>query len=199
MKNIQPGFILFFLVVLTGFTGPPIAAQHILIAYYSQDGHTEKLARAVADGARLSGSAVVKLKTVQETMNEDILWADAVIVGSPVHVANVAAPVQAFISQWPYENQAMQDKVGAAFVTGGGISAGEELVQMNIIQSMLIRQMIIVGGPDWTQAFGASAVTGEGPWKDENEEEATVDGMFLEKGRSLGRRVAEVAARLVER
>ena len=54
----------------------------------------------------------------------------------------------------------MRDKVGAAFVTAGGISAGEEAVQLAILRAMLVYNMIVVGGADWTAAFGASAVTG---------------------------------------
>ena len=82
----------------------------------------------------------------------------------------------------------MKDKIGAAFVTGGGISAGEELAQLSILHSMMIFGMILVGGPSWDQAFGASAITGEQPFSSDS----LVDEMFLKKGYLLGQRVAEI-------
>jgi NAD(P)H dehydrogenase (quinone) len=89
----------------------------------------------------------------------------------------------------------MRDKVGAAFTTGAGISAGEELAQVAILHSMLVYGMIVVGGPEWTGAFGASAVTGEAPFTDPPEG-AEVAPEFLAKARALGRRVAAVSGRL---
>ncbi len=88
----------------------------------------------------------------------------------------------------------MRNKIGAAFTTGGGISAGEELVQVGILHSMLVFGMVIVGGEQWTSAFGASAVTSEDPFK-----EGRVDKAFREKGEALGKRVATLAAKLRRR
>jgi NAD(P)H dehydrogenase (quinone) len=134
----------------------------------------------------------VTLKTVDQVTGLDLVDADAIIVGSPVYNANVAPQVQQFITSWPFEGMPLKDKVGAAFVTAGGISAGEEITQMNILQSMLIFGMVVVGGPDWTAPFGASAIVGEPPFLPG---QGLADA-FLEKGRKLGRRVAEIAARL---
>jgi hypothetical protein len=75
-------------------------------------------------------------------------------------------------------------------VTAGGISAGGEIVQMNILQSMLVFGMIVVGGPDWTQPFGASAVTGEPPF--EVDEQNEISDQFIDKGYQLGERVAKL-------
>ena len=165
----------------------------VLIVYYSQQGHTEKMAKAVERGAKTVEFARVRLLSVQDAKNEDVLWADAIILGSPVYNANVAPPVQTFINRWPFQGAPLKDKIGAAFVTAGGISAGEEFVQLNLLKSMLIFGMIIVGGPNWTQAFGASAVTEEEPFISEKSGE--VADQFLIKGENLGRRVAEITSR----
>lgn len=164
----------------------------ILIAYFSETGNTKALAEAVASGAREVEGAEVWLKTVDQVTGLHLIEADAIIVGSPVYNANVAPQVQQFITSWPFENMPLKDKVGAAFVTAGGISAGEELTQMNILQSMLIFNMIVLGGPDWTAPFGASAIVGEPPFLPEG----GMADAFLEKGRKLGRRVAETTIRL---
>jgi len=131
----------------------------------------------------------VRLLAVDKATGEDLLWADAVIVGSPVHSANVAAPIHRFLSHMPWD-QKMKDKIGAAFVTGGGISSGEELAQLSILHSMLIYNMIVVGGPTWNQAFGASGITEEEPFAGQTKP------AFLAKGEALGKRVAEIAKRL---
>ena len=60
---------------------------------------------------------------------------------------------------------------------------------------MLVHRMIVVGGPEGEGAFGASAITGEGPFED-TREEAWVDPSFLAKGEALGRRAVRVATRL---
>ena len=117
-----------------------------------------------------------------------MLQADAIIVGSPVYNANVSPQVMQFINNWPFKGGPLKNKIGAAFVTSGGISAGEELVQLNILHSMLIFGMIIVGGDSWESAFGASAVTAEKPFDDQDE----INKKFLQKGYNLGKRVAEV-------
>ena len=166
----------------------------ILISYYSQQGHTRAMAEAVARGARSAGAVTVKLLSIAETTKEDLLAADAIIVGSPVHNANVSAEVVSFIDHWPFPGAPLRDKIGAAFVTGGGISAGEELAQLNILHSMLIFGMIVVGGPDWTSAFGASAITGEHPFE-KTGSETSVAPEFVKKGEALGKRVAELALR----
>ncbi len=164
----------------------------VLVAYYSVQGHTRAMAEAVASGARSVAGTEVRLKTVAEASTDDLLWADAIAVGSPVYNANVAPEVQSFINRWPFRDSPMRDKIGAAFTSGGAISAGEETVQLSILRSMLVFGMVVAGGPEWRSAFGASAVTEEEPFSTGD----AVDERFLEKGRGLGRRLAELGLRL---
>jgi NAD(P)H dehydrogenase (quinone) len=173
----------------------PAEAQcppRILVAYHSQTGHTRAMAVAVADGARAEG-ARVRLLPVDSVSTTELVAADAIIVGSPVHNANVAPSVQAFINRWPLDSGQMRNKVGAAFVSGGGISAGEETTQLAILRSMLVYGMIVVGGEDWTSAFGASAVTEEAPFI---APPGHVAARFLAKAQGLGHRVATIARRM---
>ncbi|WP_143961715.1 flavodoxin family protein [Litoribacter populi] len=162
----------------------------VLVAYYSPSGHTKIMAEAVAKGAE-SGEVEVVLKPITETTEDDLLRAGAIILGSPVYNANIAPAVQEFINSWPFEARPMKDKIGAAFATGGGISIGEELVMLNIIHSMLIHGMIIIGGEETEAAFGASAITGEGEFAGK-----PVQEVFLIKAEGLGRRVAEMVVKL---
>ncbi|MBI3800994.1 MAG: flavodoxin family protein [Deltaproteobacteria bacterium] len=152
----------------------------------------------MAQGAKAVAGTQVTLVPVQDATPAGLVDYDAIILGSPVHNANVAPEIQSFINSWPLHGTPLRDKIGAAFVSAGGISAGEEAVQLSILRSMLIFGMIVVGGPEWTSAFGASAVTDEAPFAAVSEN-GHVAEQFLEKGRKLGQRVAELARRLKRR
>jgi len=162
---------------------------NVLIAYHSVTGNTEKMAQGVAEGAKAVADANVVLKRVGEVAADDLLSSDAVIVGSPVYFGNMAGEVKTFFDNWLlkfdfYRDFKMQDKIGAAFATGGAISNGKEITMMAALEAMLINKMIVVsaGGPS---GFGASATTGpDSPGIDEKE---------LAAARDLGKRVAEVA------
>ncbi len=169
----------------------------VLVVYFSEKGHTKAMAEAVARGAGAVDGVTVTLLDVADAKPEDVLAADAVIAGSPVYKANVAPKMQEFINSWPIKDARLHDKLGAAFATGSGLSAGEEMVQTNILQSMLVCQMIVVGGPGGNQPFGASAMD-EDPSDGANAKKG--DGLvaehYLKKGEALGKRVAELAVRL---
>ncbi len=162
----------------------------VLVTYHSLSGNTEKMARAVAEGAQAVSGARVTLKRVGEVTGADLFAADALIVGSPVYWANMSGEVKTFFDNWQfkfgvYPGFKMRNKVGAAFATGGQVSGGKELTMLTILAAMLGNQMIVVSGGG---AFGASATTeGDSPGIDDKE---------LTSARDLGRRTAEVAALL---
>jgi NAD(P)H dehydrogenase (quinone) len=167
-------------------------SKNILITYYSKTGNTKSLAEAIANGVKSVSGIQLTIKTIEQTTHKDLLQADAIIIGSPVYNANAAPEVIKFMSEWPFAGNPLKDKIGAAFVTAGGISAGEELVQVNLLHSMMIFGMIVVGGDNWTSAFGASAITGEGLYKNKKQ----VDSLFTQKGFRLGKRVAELCKKI---
>ena len=158
----------------------------VLITYYSPSGSTKQLAEAIGEGARSVEGVEVVLLPIAEVTQQQLLDAQAILVGSPVYNGNIAPAVQEFINSWPFEGRPMKDKLGAAFVTGGGISIGEEGVMLDVLRTMLIQGMVVMGGDEVEAAFGASAITGEGPFKAEK-----IDPIFLAKGVGLGKRVAE--------
>jgi len=104
------------------------------------------LAEAIAEGAQSVVGVKVKLLPLDQVQTDDLLAASAIILGSPVYNANIAPPVQEFINSWPFQGRPLRDKIGAVFSTGGGISIGEELVMLNLMHSMLIHGMIVIGG-----------------------------------------------------
>jgi NAD(P)H dehydrogenase (quinone) len=184
---------IYIIIIFFNFFEFSLASENkteILIVYYSRTGNTRMLAEAVARGAEKVEGITVKLCNVDSAEIKDIKSADAIILGSPVYNANMAPKIQKFINRWPFKNSPLKNKVGAAFVTAGGISAGEELVLTNILHSMLIFGMIVVGGDNWQSAFGASAIVSEEPFS------KTIDKHFIKKAEDLGKRATEIAVRL---
>lgn len=157
----------------------------ILITYHSESGKTQSMAKAIATGIEQVSGVTYLLKPVHEVTQEEVLNADAIILGSPVYNANMTPQVQEFINSWPFDSRPLKDKIGAVFVTGGGYSIGEEATMFAMIRSMMIHGMIIVGGDELEAAFGASAITGEGAFEGKEVQE-----IFLKKAEGLGRRVA---------
>ncbi len=178
--------VAWILAVQPVLSAEPTSGIKVLVAYYSVTRNTEKMAYGVTEGVRSVDKAVALLKRVENVTADDLLSSDAIIIGSPVYWSNMAGPVKTFIDDWQlkfgvFPEFKMQDKVGAAFATGGQISGGKELTMLTILTAMLGNKMIVVSGGG---AFGASATTEGGS--------PGIDAAELEDARALGRRVAEV-------
>ena len=160
--------------------------------------------------SRTNGGTMIEsvVKTIETATFDDVMSSQGIIVGSPVQNANTHPAVQAWMNnEWDLL-QNLRDKVGAAFVTAGGFSAGEETTAMSVLQSLLVFNMIVVGGIDWMSPFGASAIIFEQPFTNEpldpkyfpqqcyQPNTELVHPMFKLKARNLGERVADVVARL---
>jgi NAD(P)H dehydrogenase (quinone) len=169
----------------------PASQVKVLIAYHSVTGNTEKMAQGVSDGAKSVAGTTVDLKQVNEMATEDLLSADAVIVGFPVYFGNVSGEVKAFLDNWllkfgVFRDAKMRNKVAGAFVTGAAISNGKETAMQAIHAALLMNQMVIVSAGGAFGAYGASATTGP--------DSPGIDDKKLEAARALGKRVAEFAA-----
>ncbi len=60
----------------------------VLIVYATDYGNTQKMAQALAEGARSVSSTQVEVKLAEEVTADDLLKSDAVIVGTPVHMGS---------------------------------------------------------------------------------------------------------------
>lgn len=150
------------------------------------------MAGAVTRGARTVPGSEIRLLEIDKAKSDDLLWAEAIVPGSPVYLANASVPVLEALAGWPFT--ALRDKIGAAFVTGGWISGGQELTQVHLLSTLLEFGMIVVGG-EGTAPFGASAITQALPFNS-MKEEAGVEPKLLKDAEVLGKRVAERASRL---
>lgn len=153
--------------------------MQVLVLYYSKGGSTRKLAEAVAQGVEAAGATAL-LKSTQDVTKEDFLNSAGVIAGSPVYFGIMAADLKRVFDEFISTRRQMENKVGAAFVTGGHHTGGKETTLFSIIQCMMIYGMIIVGDP--MSASGHYGVASVGSPSEEARDDA----------RKLGSRVAEL-------
>ncbi|MEY3151644.1 MAG: hypothetical protein RLZZ333_241 [Bacteroidota bacterium] len=165
--------------------------KSVLIAYHSVNGHTAQMAKAIQKGIVESSDIKVIMKPANEVSTQELLDASAIIIGSPVYNANPSPEILSFIKSWPFEGQPLKNKLGAVFVTAGGLSSGEELVQSSLLHAMMVYGMIVIGGDDWKSSFGASGIHEEGKYQSKE-----LDTYFLDKGFHLGKRVADVLKKI---
>ena len=159
--------------------------MQVLVLYYSKGGNTAKLARNIAEGVEAGGAEALVKNTSEVTM-DDFLQSAGVIAGSPVYFGVMAADLKRIFDEFVSTRRKMEDKVGAAFATGGHHTGGKETTMMSIIQCMLIYGMIIVGDPmDASGHYGVGCVGAP-------DDSAAGDGF------KLGKRVAELCTRLTK-
>ena len=181
-----------FLALFIALTNPILGqSKTVLIAYHSASGHTAQMAKAIQSGIVASGDIKVIVKAFNEVKSQELLGADAIVIGSPVYNANPSPEILSFIKTWPFEGQPLKNKLGAVFVTAGGLSSGEELVQSSLLHAMMVYGMIVIGGDDWKSSFGASGIHEEGKYQSKE-----LDTYFLDKGFHLGKRVADVLKKI---
>lgn len=92
----------------------------ILVVYYSRTGHTQKMAEAVAEGARRVEGAEVTLKKVQEVSVEEAASADAVAFGSPTYFSYMAGLLQHLLEEAYISRGRFTGKPFVGFASGGG-------------------------------------------------------------------------------
>jgi len=133
-----------------------------LVVYDSVSGNTEKMARAIGEGLGDAGLDV-QVKSVDDTRLDDLVAADAIVLGSPTYFSTMTAKMKAFVDRsvelWPGEPGKLKDKIGAAFTSCGGAEGGNETTLLMLIRAMLWHGMVIVGH----QSGACGAVSVEAP------------------------------------
>jgi len=120
--------------------------MQVLILYYSKGGNTKRLAEEIAKGVESTG-LIALLKNTTEVTKDDFLESAGIIAGSPVYFGVMAWELKKVFDDFVSTRKKMEDKVGAAFATGGHHTGGKETTIMSILQCLLIYGMIIVGDP----------------------------------------------------
>lgn len=142
--------------------------KKVLVLYYSMYGHIERLAEAVAEGARSVPGVEVTLKRVAETMPEDVARNagakldqpaalaspqeladyDAILFGTPTRFGNMAGQMRTFLDQTGglWVKGALVGKLGSVF-TSTGTGGGSETTITSFWNTLAHHGMLIVGLP----------------------------------------------------
>jgi NAD(P)H dehydrogenase (quinone) len=167
---------------------------HILVAYYSQTGNTEKLAVAIGKGAAAVKGVEVAVRKAADVKDAEILAADGILVGTPVQWANMAAPAKQFLDRvgdvlWKAKTNG-DGKTAGAFCTGGGVAMGKDTARMSIIAAFLTMRFVIVGGVDDAGfgTMGTEATTGAA--------DPGISQKESDEARRFGERFAQVTVKM---
>lgn len=194
----------------------------VLVLYYSTYGHTEALARAVAEGAGSEGGEVT-VRRVPELMPpevaanagakleqeapiaapEELADYDAIIFGTPTRFGNMAAQMRNFLDQtgglWAAGK--LVGKIGSVFVSTSSRSGGQEMTINSFHTTLLHHGMVIVGVPYSAPGLSAGGEEACGtPYGASTYTRGDGSRMPSEKELALarfqGRHVAKLAAKL---
>jgi NAD(P)H dehydrogenase (quinone) len=159
----------------------------VLIVYYSAYGHIERMADAVAEGARSVAGTEVTIKRVAELVPEEVARNagmkleqkapianpleladyDAVIFGLPTRFGNMAAQMRNFLDQTGplWMKGSLIGKPGSVFTSTATQHGGQETTITSAHSTLLHLGMIVVGVPYSCQGLlNMNEITGGSPY-----------------------------------
>jgi flavorubredoxin len=89
----------------------------ILVLYYSRSGNTEKMAKAVAEGAKSTGNSDVELNYYVNA--EDLSRFDVILLGAPTYHHDTPIDMKKLFEEAAEKGISLKGKVGAAFGSYG--------------------------------------------------------------------------------
>jgi len=193
----------------------------ILVLYYSRYGAIAEMAREVCHGIEDVDGMQARFRTVPTVSpdNEqvspeipesgppyvalsDLEECAGLLLGSPTRFGNMAAPLKYFLDSTAslWLNNALSGKPAGVFTSTASMHGGQETTLLSMMLPLLHHGMLIVGVPYSVRElmetdaggtpYGASHVAGINADRPVTEQERTIC-------RAQGKRVAEIAARLL--
>ncbi len=170
----------------------------MLIVVASQTGRTARMAEAAAEGAREAG-ALTEVKRAEDAQPDDLLAADAVVLGSGIHMAGIESSMRVFFERAAplWLQGSLVGKVGAAFVSAGtGARGGAELALLSLLANLAEHGMLLVPMHNRLAGYAAAGCHwGPVAWTNPRSGRAGPTENHLTACRAHGRWVAECAAR----
>ena len=91
-----------------------------LIIYSSRTGNTEKLAKAVAEGAKQVPGVTVEIMRSESVTPEDVIGADGYAIGSPSHFSIMSGQILTLLTDLYFIREKIAGRPMAVFTTGAG-------------------------------------------------------------------------------
>ncbi|MCC0636345.1 MULTISPECIES: flavodoxin family protein [unclassified Clostridioides] len=155
--------------------------------YWSVRG--KKISPCVHCDACIRKETMCIIKDDIQELEQKILEADGIIVGSPVYDMNITAQLTAVFNRlrpmYLVHPGKLQNKVGAAITTGGTRYGGQELTKLPIINFFLMHEMLVSGG------LGGCYIGGTIWSKDGKAKGAQEDETGMDTVKRLGKGAAE--------
>lgn len=131
----------------------------VLIVYATDYQNTLKMAEELAGGVRSVADCQATVKTAEAATYDDLVAADGIVLGSPVHMGSIDWRVKKFIDSCcsaAWMKDALLGKVGAVFATGSGFGnagGGCELTMLALINNLAELGLIIIPLPKSTPGY----------------------------------------------
>jgi NAD(P)H dehydrogenase (quinone) len=201
------------------FSGETKNMTNVAVIYYSSTGTNLIMAEAVAEGAREAGAEtrvrivaenapeaainsnpawrafVDKTKDHERATHDDIVWADAIVFGTPTRFGNVSSQMKGFIdslsSLW-FQGK-LANKVYAGFTSAQNPNGGQEATLLSLYTSFYhFGGIIATTGYTDPVVFAA----GGNPYGPSVTTKAPPTEHDIGHAKVLGRRVTQVAGKL---
>jgi NAD(P)H dehydrogenase (quinone) len=194
--------------------------KEILVLYYSRHGNTAAMATKIARGVEEIPGVAACLRTVPPVSTtceardaevpesgppyvelEDLAHCNGLILGSPTHFGNMAAPLKYFLDQSSglWLSGALSGKPAGVFTSTASLHGGQETTLLSMMLPLLHHGMLISGLPysepellktkTGGTPYGASHLAGTDSSLDLSDDE-------MKLCKALGRRIASFADKL---
>ncbi|MWV13931.1 flavodoxin family protein [Pseudomonas sp. R-28-1W-6] len=125
--------------------------KKVAVIYHSAHGHTEHIARIVAEGARSVPGIEVDLLQAQDlaTAPEALLGFDAYLLGSPTYLGGVSAQVKAFMDATGglWRTQQLRGRLAAGFTVSALPAGDKQSTLLSMFVFCMQHGMLWVGNP----------------------------------------------------
>lgn len=149
-------------------------SPYVLVLYYSHNGSTKQLAKAIARGIEQAGSIEARVRTVPKVATvtqvaepaipddgdlycseDDLVNCAGLALGSPTRFGNMAAPLKYFLdgtaTQWV--NGQLSGKPAGVFTSTSSMHGGQEATLLSMMVPLLHHGMVLCGIPYAEQAL----------------------------------------------
>jgi len=133
------------------FTRNIFKMSRLAIVFHSARGHTEHIARHVAEGARSVAGTDVRLIEAAQLVDApaDLLAFDGVILGSPTYLGGVSAPFKAFMDATGrlWRDQRLKGKLAAGFTVSSLPAGDKQSTLLSMFVFAMQHGMLWIGNP----------------------------------------------------